>query len=175
MVQYVYRNHRPQLGDKVFIAPTADVIGRVFLGDNVNIWFKTVIRGDVNQIRIGADTNVQDLSMLHVTKDHELIIGSGVSIGHSVTIHGANIGNHCLIGMGAVILDGAVIGNHCVVAAGTLVPPGKKYPDGSFIIGNPALLKRSLTSEEKILYGDHYKSYLIYKDEYLDANLFHHL
>jgi carbonic anhydrase/acetyltransferase-like protein (isoleucine patch superfamily) len=171
MSLFSFKGIKPQIGPGVYIAPSADVIGKVILGENVNIWYQCVVRGDVNWIHIGKDTNVQDLTMLHVTKDFELTIGSGVSIGHSVTLHGCKVGNNCLIGMGAIVLDGVIIGANSVVAAGTLIPPGKSYPEGSMIMGNPAVLKRQLTPEERELFGNHYLSYVSYKDEYLDPDL----
>lgn len=162
-----YLDFEPVILQGVFIAPTAVVIGRTELNENVNIWFNTVIRGDVNNIKIGKNTNVQDLSMLHITEQNDLIIGENVSIGHSVILHGCNIGNGCLIGMGSKILDGAIIGNNCLVAAGSVIPPNKKYPDNSFIIGAPAVVKRTLSEEEIQMVSNHYKSYIIYKDQYL--------
>lgn len=168
---YSFKNINPELAEGVFIAPSADIIGKVCIGENSSIWHQSVARGDVNWIKVGKNTNVQDLTMLHVTKDFPLTIGSQVSIGHSVTLHGCTIGDHCLIGMGAIILDGAVIGDYCVVAAGSLVPQGKTFPAGSMIMGNPAVVKRSLTDEEKAAFGSHYKNYVAYKDEYLDPNL----
>jgi carbonic anhydrase/acetyltransferase-like protein (isoleucine patch superfamily) len=128
-----------------------------------------VVRGDVNFIYIGKNTNIQDLSMLHVTKDFVLTIGSQVSVGHSVTLHGCTIEDHCLIGMGAVVMDGAFVGHHSVVAGGSVVPPGKKYPPYSMIVGSPAVAKRQLTEEEIALYGAHYKAYAGYATEYLDG------
>jgi carbonic anhydrase/acetyltransferase-like protein (isoleucine patch superfamily) len=171
MPLYSFKGIQPDISPGVFIAPSADVIGQVILSENVSLWHQSVARGDVNWIRVGKDTNVQDLTMLHVTKEHALTIGSGVSIGHSVTLHGCTVGNNCLIGMGAIILDGAVIGANSLVAAGTLVPPGKSYPEGSMIMGNPAVLKRQLTPFERELYGNHYLSYLSYKDDYLNPDL----
>ncbi len=168
---YSFKAISPQLGAGVYIAPSADVIGKIVFEENVNIWHQCVARGDVNWIRVGKNTNVQDLTMLHVTKDFALTIGAQVSIGHSVTLHGCTIGNHCLIGMGAIVMDGAEIGEHSVVAAGSLVTPGKKFPPYSMIMGNPAILKRSLTADEIELFGNHYKAYVIYKDEYLDSNV----
>lgn len=170
MPLYSFKGIKPQFDDSVFIAPSADVIGKVVLEENVNIWYQCVARGDVNYIRIGKNTNVQDLTMLHVTKDFALTIGENVSIGHSVTLHGCTIGNSCLIGMGATIMDGADIGENSVVAGGSVVPPGKKYPPHSMIMGNPAVLKRELTPEERLQYGNHYKAYVAYKDEYLDPD-----
>ena len=171
MPLYSFKGIKPQIGLGVYVAPSADIIGKVILGENSNIWHQCVARGDVNWIRVGKNTNVQDLTMLHVTKDFALTIGAQVSIGHSVTLHGCTIEDHCLIGMGAIILDGAVIGKNSVVAAGTLVPPGKIFPPGSMIMGNPAVLKRVLTNEELVGYGNHYKSYVDYKDEYLNPDL----
>lgn len=168
MPLYSFKGIKPQLGKGVYIAPSADIIGKVIFDENVNIWYQCVARGDVNYIRIGKNTNVQDLTMLHVTKDFALTIGANVSIGHSVTLHGCTIEDSCLIGMGAVIMDGAYIGANSVVAGGSVVPPGKKYPANSMIMGNPAVVKRSLTSEEVDLYGNHYLSYVSYKEEYLD-------
>lgn len=168
MAVYSYKGQQPQLGMGVFIAPSADIVGQISLKDNVNIWFQCVARGDINVITIGENTNIQDLSMLHVTLQHPLHIGKNVTVGHNVTLHGCTIGDHSLIGMGAVVLDGAEIGKGCVVAGGSVVPPGKKYPDYSMIMGNPAIAKRSLTPEEREIYGNHYKTYLITKDEYLD-------
>ena len=171
MPLYSYRGIKPQYGSSVFIAPSADVIGKVVLDENVNIWYQCVARGDVNYIRIGKNTNVQDLSMLHVTKDFALTIGENVSIGHHVVLHGCTIGNGCLIGMGAIIMDGAEIGENSVVAGGSIVPPGKKYPPHSMIMGNPAIVKRELTVDERIQYSNHYKSYMAYKDEFMNSDL----
>lgn len=154
-------------GKDVYIAPGAQIVGRVVFGDHVSVWHNCVVRADVNFIRIGDNTNVQDLSMLHVTEKDALTIGKNVSIGHSVVMHGCTIGDSCLIGMGAIILDGAVIGENSVVAAGTLVPPGKTFPPGSMIMGRPAQVTRPLTAEEKFKYANHYKSYVAYKDQYL--------
>ena len=170
MPLYSYKGIKPQYDSSVLIAPSADVIGKVVLCENVNIWYQCVARGDVNTIHIGKNTNVQDLSMLHVTKDFPLTIGENVSIGHHVVLHGCSIGNSCLIGMGAIIMDGAEIGENSVVAGGSIVPPGKKYPPHSMIMGNPAVVKRELTQEERLQYGDHYKAYLAYKDEFLDSS-----
>ena len=171
MPLYSFKGIEPKIETGVFVAPSADIIGKVVLEENANIWHQCVARGDVNWIRVGKNTNVQDLTMLHVTKDFELTIGACVSIGHSVTLHGCTIEDHCLIGMGAIVMDGAFIGANSVVAAGSLVPPGKKFPAGSMIMGNPAVLKRPLTEEEKTLFGNHYKAYVHYKEEYLDPNL----
>ena len=169
---FQYKDFTPKLLGDNFIAPDAVIIGQVTLGKKCNVWFKTVIRGDVNFITIGENTNVQDLSMLHVTSPLPLIIGSNTSIGHNVVLHACKIGNNCLIGMGAIILDGAEIGDYSLVAAGSLVPPNKKFPPKSFIVGNPAVVKRELSPHELIQYGNHYDSYLKYNETYLDPKQF---
>ncbi len=170
MPLFSYLNFEPKLGKDVFIAPGASIIGRVNLADKVNIWFNTVIRGDVNKIEIDSNTNIQDLSMLHVTEENPLLIGKNVTIGHSVILHACTIKDGCLIGMGAKILDGAIIGENSLVAAGSVVPPGKEFPPESFIIGSPAKLKRKLSQEEIGQYSNHYKSYLGYADQFRDPS-----
>lgn len=171
MPKYSYKGLKPTIGKGVYLAPSVDLIGDVVIGDDASVWHGCVLRGDVHRITIGARTNVQDLSMLHVTKDSPLIIGDEVSIGHSVTLHGCIIGNNCLIGMGATVLDWAEIGENSVVGAGSLVPPNKKFPPYSLIMGNPAVVKRELTKEEREAYGNHFKSYVGYKEEFLDPNI----
>ena len=171
MSVYSFGDHCPQIPNTCFIAPSADVIGKVTLGEHVSLWYQVVARGDVHQIEIGENTNIQDLSMLHVIDERALIIGENVSVGHNVTLHACTIEDFCLIGMGAVVLDGARIGQNSLVAAGSLVPPGKEYPPGSMIMGNPAKVVRELTPEEKRLYGNHYLSYMETKDNYLKKNM----
>ncbi len=163
---YQFKEFKPDLGADCYISPGAHVIGRCFLGDKVNIWFNCVLRGDVHDIRIGENTNIQDLSMLHVTEEASLVIGRNVSVGHSVTLHGCTVKDSCLIGMGATVLDGAVIGENSIVAAGSLVPPNKVYPAGTMIMGNPAKVVRDLTDKEKMWVANHYKSYTGYAKEF---------
>lgn len=162
-----YMKFFPKVGERVFYASGAKIIGRVELGDHVNIWFNAVVRADVNFIKIGNNTNVQDLCMLHVTELNSLTLGENTSLGHSVVLHGCKIGKGCLIGMGAIILDGAEIGDHSLVAAGSLVTPGKKFPPMSLIKGRPAVVERSLTAEEVKNVSHHFQSYLTYKEQYL--------
>ncbi len=157
----------PTLGKECFIAPTAVVLGDVHLGDHVSIWFHTVLRGDVNSITVGNNVNIQDLSMLHVDEDAPLMIEDNVSIGHKVLLHGCHIGASTLVGMGAIVMDGVEVGENCLVAAGSLLPPGKKYPPGSMIMGSPARVVRSLTDQEQQQYGNHYALYFEYKKRYL--------
>jgi carbonic anhydrase/acetyltransferase-like protein (isoleucine patch superfamily) len=164
---FKYLDFFPKTGERVFIAEGAKVIGRAFLEDHVSVWFNTVIRADVNVIKIGKNSNIQDLCMLHVTEMNALEIGENTSLGHSVVLHGCKIGSGCLIGMGAIILDGAEIGDNCLVAAGSMVTPHKKFPSGSLIKGRPAVVERALSQEEINQVSLHYKSYLKYKEEYL--------
>ncbi len=139
----------PTISSSVFIAPSADVIGDVEVGIESSVWFGTVIRGDVNTIRIGERTNIQDLSMLHVTrKTHPLVIGNEVTVGHHVTLHGCTIKDRVLIGMGAIVLDGAKICEGAIVGAGSIVTEGMEIPSGSLAFGAPARVKRVLTAEE---------------------------
>ncbi|GJQ64132.1 MAG: gamma carbonic anhydrase family protein [Melioribacteraceae bacterium] len=146
---FPYKGQKPRLANSVFTAPGSVVVGDVEMGENCSVWYNTVVRGDVNYIRIGKETNVQDLSMLHVTnKTHPLIIGDKVTIGHSVTLHGCTIENLCLIGMGAVILDGARVESGSIVGAGALIPPNFVVPSGSLAIGVPAKIVRTLSDSE---------------------------
>jgi len=128
MTLYSYKNSKPKIGEGCFIAESADVIGRVKIADKANIWFQTVVRGDVNEILIGENTNIQDLCMLHVVDELPLIIGKNVSVGHSVTLHACTVENHCLIGMGATILDGAVIGKKFLGSCKLSCPSWKNLP-----------------------------------------------
>ena len=168
MPLYSFREISPSIPDNVFIAPSADVIGRVTIGEHASVWHQSVIRGDVDSITIGKNTNIQDRCLLHVTKGFPLLIGEQVSVGHSVTLHGCTVEDHSLIGMGAILMDGSHIAHHSVVAGGSVVPPGKKYPPFSMIMGNPAIVKRALTEEEIAIYSNHYKSYVRYKEEYIN-------
>jgi carbonic anhydrase/acetyltransferase-like protein (isoleucine patch superfamily) len=144
----------PVIPESCFIAPSADIIGDVVMGEESSVWFQVVIRGDVNSIRIGSRTNVQDGSVLHVTRNHApmkgapLTIGDDVTIGHRVTLHGCTLGSRILVGMGAVILDEAVIGDDSIVGAGALVTKGKRFPPKSLIQGAPAKVVRELSQEE---------------------------
>lgn len=141
---------KSKIDPTAWIAPTADVLGDVTMGEHSSIWFQAVARGDVHWITIGKYTNIQDGSVLHVTNGKfPLSIGDRVTIGHKALLHGCTVGNDCLIGMGAILLDGVEVGDHCVVAAGALLPPGKKYPSGHLILGSPAKAVRELSEQEK--------------------------
>ncbi|MEE4253483.1 MAG: gamma carbonic anhydrase family protein [Desulfuromusa sp.] len=146
---YNYQGVSPQLDGSVFCADSADIIGDVVIGAGSSVWFQVVVRGDVNSIRIGARTNIQDGSVIHVTQaTHSTVVGDDVTIGHNVTLHGCKIGNRCLIGMGAVVLDGAEVDTDAMVAAGSLVTPGTHIPSGTLYAGAPAKYKRHLSEQE---------------------------
>ena len=138
----------PALAKGVWVAESAEVIGRVELHENVSIWPQVVIRGDNDLIQIGEGSNVQDSSVLHTDPGFELLIGKHVTVGHKVMLHGCQIGDGSLIGIGAVILNGAKIGKHCLVGAGALVTEGKEFPDGSMILGSPAKVVKMLDAEQ---------------------------
>ncbi len=144
-----YKDTYPEIADTCFIAEDADIIGDVKIGMNSSIWFKTVVRGDVNFITIGKNTNIQDSSVLHVTTEtHPLIIGNDVTAGHRVILHGCTIKDRVLIGMGSILLDGAVIESDTLVAAGSVVTQNCHIPYGKLVMGTPARIKRDLTEEE---------------------------
>jgi carbonic anhydrase/acetyltransferase-like protein (isoleucine patch superfamily) len=139
----------PKLHETVFVADGAKIIGDVEIGEHCGIWFNAVLRGDVNFIRIGSRTNIQDNSVLHVTsKTAPLNIGSNITIGHNAVLHGCTIEDFCLIGMGAIVMDRAYIHRHSMVAAGAIVLEGFDVPEGMLVAGIPAKVKRALTEEE---------------------------
>lgn len=139
----------PQIDDSVFLSPSACVIGDVQIGEQSSLWFNVVVRGDVNFIRIGKRTNIQDGSVVHVTRDtHPTVIGDDVSVGHSVTLHGCTVHDGCLIGIGAIVLDGAVIGASSLIAAGSVIAPDTQIPPNSLVMGSPGRVKRSLDESE---------------------------
>ena len=140
---------KPSLGQGVYIADGAVVVGDVTLGDHSSVWYNAVLRGDINRIIVGHHTNIQDGAVLHLERDLPCIVGNYVTIGHLAIVHACTIGDDTLIGMGAVVLDGAKIGNECLVGARSLVTKGKQIPDGSLVIGSPAEVVRQLTSEER--------------------------
>ena len=158
----------PVIPKSVFVEETAAVIGDVVMGEDCSVWFNSVIRGDVNYIRLGDRTNVQDLCVLHVTHDTApLVIGSDVTIGHHVVLHGCTIKDRVLIGMGTIIMDGAVIGEDCLVGAGALVTEGLVVPPKSLILGSPAKVKRTVTDKELVWIKESAKNYVKYARQYL--------
>lgn len=169
-----FKQYRPHTGERVMIDSSSVVIGEVTLGDDVSIWPLVVIRGDVNYIKIGPRSNIQDGSVLHVThrsvqnpQGFPLIIGEDVTVGHKAMLHGCTIGHRVLVGMGAILLDGVVVEQDVIIGAGSLVPPGKRLESGYLYVGSPAKPVRSLTQEEidGLLYSA--TNYVKWKNEYL--------
>jgi carbonic anhydrase/acetyltransferase-like protein (isoleucine patch superfamily) len=158
-----YRSITPTVDPSAYVDVSAQVIGDVHVGAESSVWMNVVVRGDVNYIRIGARTNIQDLTLVHVMRDtHPTVIGDNVTIGHSATVHGCTIEDRCLIGMGAILLNGSRIGTGSIVAAGTLVPEGVVIPPGSMVMGLPGRVRRPLTPEEDASiawYADNYVRY----------------
>jgi len=135
-------------GDGHYIAPSADVIGDVTLGEGVSIWFNVVIRADKDSITIGAGSNIQDGAVLHVDPGYPLSVGAGVTVGHKVMLHGCTVGDNSLVGINAVVLNGARIGRNCLIGANSLVVENMEIPDGSMVFGSPARIRRALTEAE---------------------------
>lgn len=169
-----YQGERPLIGVGVYMDETALVIGRVTLAENVSLWPYVVVRGDVNSIAIGARSNIQDLSMLHVTHDgpytpggFPLVIGEDVTVGHHCLLHACRIGDRCLIGMGSIVMDGAVVEADVLLGAGSLVSPGKELQSGNLYRGNPVRKVRALTKNELGMLRYSADHYLKLKNHYL--------
>ena len=157
-----FQDKAPHLGQSVYIAETADVIGDVTLGDDVNIWFGAVLRGDMHFIRVDSRSNIQDNAVIHVTTDvSPTHIGLGVTVGHGAIIHGCTIGDNCKIGMGASVMDDAVMGSGSLIGAGALVPPNMVVPSKSLVVGMPGKVIREVREVE-------YKMILERPQEYID-------
>ncbi|MBU6210822.1 MAG: gamma carbonic anhydrase family protein [Gammaproteobacteria bacterium] len=148
---YEFDGHRPDIAAGVYVAPSADLIGRVRLAPGASVWFGAVLRGDTDWIEIGENSNVQDGTVMHTDPGVVLRIGANVTIGHRAFLHGCTIGDGSLIANGAMVLDRAVIGRDCVVAAGALVPPDKVIPDGSVVMGSPGKIVREVGERERAL------------------------
>jgi carbonic anhydrase/acetyltransferase-like protein (isoleucine patch superfamily) len=158
-----YAGVTPRLHETAFAVVGSVVIGDVVMGPESSLWFGSVLRGDVNAIRIGARTNLQDLTVVHVTGGtHPTLVGDEVTVGHRVVLHGCTVHDRCLIGIGAIVLDGAEIGPEAMVGAGAVVPPGMKVPPRTLVVGTPARVKRPLTDAEVAhlkVSADHYVAY----------------
>lgn len=142
-----FMDNSPEVPAGAWVHPSASVIGRVKLGDQVSVWPGAVIRGDVDRIEVGRGSNIQDLAVLHPNSGMPVLLGEGVTVGHSAIIHGSVVGAHCLVGMGSVVID-CEIGEYCFIAAGAVVTPGSKIPARSMVMGAPGKVKRPLTDEE---------------------------
>ncbi len=172
-----FNNIKPTIGEFVYIDDSAVLIGDVTLGDNVSVWPTAVIRGDVEKITIGADSNVQDGAVLHVShagrfseQGHSLSIGKGVTIGHKAVVHGCTVGDYCLVGIGAIIMDGAVLEDYVMLGAGALVAPGKRLESGYLYVGAPAKQVRALNATEKEFLNYSAEHYVHLKNAYLNSS-----
>ncbi|SPF39865.1 conserved hypothetical protein [Syntrophobacter sp. SbD1] len=165
-----YNDILPRIGENVFIAPGAFVIGDVVIGEHSSIWFNTVVRGDVDYIRIGSFTCVQDNSTLHVTESlFPLLIGDRVLIAHKAMIHGCTIEDECFIGMGSIILDGCKVGKGSIIGAGSLLPPGLEVPPESVVMGSPARVKKKTGEKERAMIEHGWRRYVDLASDYLKA------
>ncbi len=171
-----YLDTSPVLGERIYLHPSCQVIGDVKIGDDSSVWCNTVLRGDVNHIVVGRGTNIQDLTMGHVShktpdkpEGSPLIVGDYVTVGHSVILHGCTIGNECLIGMGSIIMDDVVVPDHVMIGAGSLVSPGKVLEGGMLYMGRPAKAVRRLTDEEIAYLKYSAEHYMRLKNNYLKA------
>ena len=149
MAIYRLEDDSPRIGEGAWVADSAQLIGRVALGEQASIWFNAVLRGDNEWITLGARTNVQESSVLHTDMGFPLVLGDDVTVGHQVMLHGCTVGDGSLIGIQSVVLNGAKIGRQCLVGAGSVVTEGKAFPDGSLIFGSPAKLVRVLSDEQR--------------------------
>ena len=163
-----FKNTEPTIHSSVYLADDAFVIGDVEIGEDASIWFGSVLRGDVSYIRIGTRTNIQDMTMIHVSSTFgPTIIEDEVTVGHRVTLHGCHVERQCLIGMGAIVMDEARIGEQTIIGAGSLVSPGTIIPPRVLALGSPAKVKRDLTDEEIAYLDKSWRNYVELKDEYI--------
>ncbi|AEI67307.1 gamma carbonic anhydrase family protein [Corallococcus macrosporus] len=155
-----FRGVSPRVHAGCFVDDSAQLVGDIEVGEDSSVWFNCVLRGDVNPIRIGKRTNVQDLSLVHVTSGRSATtVGDDVTVGHHVILHGCTIGNRVLVGMGATIMDDAEVGDDCIIGAGALLTPGTKIPPGSLVVGSPGRVKRPITEAEReflLMSAQHY-------------------
>jgi len=165
-----YRGILPAIDASAFVDESAHIIGDVHIGGESSVWMNCVVRGDVNIIRIGRRTNLQDGTIVHVMRDtHPTHLGDDVTVGHGVILHGCTIEGRCLVGMGAILLNGATLGHDCIVAAGTLVPEGMTVPSRSLVMGSPAKVRRPLSDAEVASILDYARRYVGYRLDYMPA------
>ena len=155
-----FEGERPDVSKAAFVAWNAEILGRVTLGEGASVWYGAVLRGDIDAIKVGIGSNVQDGSVLHVDEGQACVLGDWVTVGHGAVVHACTVGDRCLVGMGAVILDRAVIGEDSIVGAGALVTQGKTFPPRSMILGSPAKVARPLTDEEVAGLRKHAEAYV---------------
>ena len=165
----LYRGVRPVIASSAFVDESAQVIGDVVIGDESSVWMNAVVRGDVNTIRIGSRTNIQDGTIVHVMRDpsHPTVVGDEVTVGHGVILHGCTVADRCLIGMGAILLNGSSVGSDSIVAAGTLLPEGMSVPARSLVMGSPGKVRRALTDDEVAFIRESAANYVGYRLDYI--------
>lgn len=163
-----FNNEKPIIHNETFIAENVVLVGEVILERDVNIWYNSVLRADINKITVGEGTNIQENSTVHVAHEYGVKIGKNVTIGHNCVIHGCNIGDNTLVGMGSIILNGAEIGENTLIGAGSLVTEGKTIPSGVLCLGSPARVIRNLTEEEIISLRNSSKNYVALSKAYLN-------
>jgi carbonic anhydrase/acetyltransferase-like protein (isoleucine patch superfamily) len=169
---FAYQGRTPRVDHTVYVQSTARVIGDVVIGPQSSLWFQVVVRGDVNHVRIGARTNVQDSSVIHVTRDRwPTLIGDDVTIGHRAVVHGCKVGNRCLIGIGAIVMDGVEIEDDCLIAAGALVTPRTRIPARHLVMGQPAKATRELTTDELEYLKRSAANYVTYAETYRSSGI----
>jgi carbonic anhydrase/acetyltransferase-like protein (isoleucine patch superfamily) len=171
-----FQQHTPRLAERVFVDASAVVLGDVEIGADSSVWPLTVIRGDMQRIRIGARSSIQDGSVLHITHagpfnpdGYPLLIGDDVTVGHKVLLHGCTLGNRILVGMGSIVMDGAVVEDEVIIGAGSLVPPGKRLESGFLYVGSPVKQARPLTDKERSFFTYSAGNYVRLKDQHLAA------
>ena len=169
-MKYRFKDLQPQIADSAYIAPDAVIIGDAIIKEEASIWFKTVIRADINSIEVGQQSNIQDTCILHVTREFAVVVGDRVTVGHGVTLHGCTVEDDCLIGIGAVVLDDARIGRGSLVAAGAVVAPGTVIPPDSLVMGIPARVVRKLHQRDRNKFEANWRNYLELKDVYLSED-----
>ncbi|MBX9691910.1 MAG: gamma carbonic anhydrase family protein [Cyanobacteria bacterium] len=169
---YEFQGKTPSIHDSAYIAPGVILVGDVVVDAGASIWFNTVVRGDINSIRIGKMSNIQDACVLHVTHEEGVDIGDRVTVGHSVVIHGCTIESDCLIAMRAVVLDGAIVRKNSIIAAGTVVPPYIEIPENSLVMGIPGKVVRQVTDDDRLRMEKNWQAYVDYSDIYRDGDSF---
>jgi carbonic anhydrase/acetyltransferase-like protein (isoleucine patch superfamily) len=165
----IFDNHAPQVAPSAYVDESAQIIGAVIIGEESSVWMNAVVRGDVNHIRIGARTNIQDGCIVHVMRDpsHPTVVGDDVTVGHGVILHGCTVSDRCLIGMGAILLNGSSVGEDCIVAAGTLLPEGTVVPARSLVIGSPGKVRRVVREDEVRFIKQSAANYVEYRLDYM--------
>ncbi|MGJ8634250.1 MAG: gamma carbonic anhydrase family protein [Luteolibacter sp.] len=162
-----YETHSPDINPSAFVAKSADVIGRVTLGEESSIWYNATLRGDINEITVGSRSNIQDNAVIHLSDDFGCHIGELVTVGHSAILHACTVKDEVLIGMGAIVLDGSVIGERSIIGAGALVTGNTVIPPGSLVLGSPAKVVRTLSDEEQSKVKDWALKYVVQSRKFL--------